>query len=146
MPVLDLNFAVPPFTEGNYRLVCDKAIYKKNSAGDGFIGNLQMHIEDSPLEDYEGEKVFDNVSFKTSARWRLQEVLRAFTGENWESDNMELVIDDDNHIEVLENATAIGILYSSEYNGRQQIRVKNYIPDNGTVEIGLKEEDEEEAF
>lgn len=141
MPEVDLDFggvgALPD--EGYYRLRCDKAVYKQNKTKDGHIINLQMSLIDLPdeLDNFENMKVFDNPSFKLAARWKLQEVLGAFTGEDWEEDGMKLEIDDDdNTVPVLTDATAIGLCYHDEYNGRLQLRVKNYFKDDGTIEIG----------
>jgi hypothetical protein len=150
MPTVDLDFGnVGKVPEGWFRLVCDKAVYKPNKAKNGFIANMQMHLVDMPdeFEEYENMKIFDNPSFKLAARWKLQEVLGAFTGEDWEQDGMKLEVECEEDcgepacehqkvIPLLQEATAVGLLYADEYEGRVNARVKRYIPDDGTVQFG----------
>lgn len=140
MPEIDLDFggvgALPE--EGVYRITIDKpAIYKQNKTKDGYIINLQMSLTDMPDEAFEGMKVFDNPSLKLSARWKLQEVLEAFTQEEWKDDGLKITVNEDNEVEDLPvGTTALGLVYHDDYNGRLQAKVRNYFPDNGTVEIG----------
>lgn len=151
MPEVDLDFggvgALPD--EGVYRLNCDKAIYKQNKTKDGFIINLQMSLVDMPddQEDFEGMKVFDNPSIKLAARWKLQEVLQAFTGDPWDEDGLKLEVEceedcgeDDCHhqmvVPVLHEKQALGVCYHDDYNGRLSLKVRTYLQDDGNVEIG----------
>jgi hypothetical protein len=150
MPTVSLDFgSVGKVPEGWFRLVCDKAVYKPNKSKDGFIANMQMHLADMPdeFEEFENMKIFDNPSFKLAARWKLQEVLGAFTQEDWTGDGMQLEVvceedcgeEDCPHqliIPILTDATAVGLIYSEEYQGRVNARVSRYIPDDGTVEFG----------
>ena len=160
MPVVDLDFgAVGKVPEGWFRVVCDKATFKKNKSGDNYIINMQNHLADMPegnlpgsevpYEAFENLNIFDNVSFKLSSRWKLQEVLSAFTGEDWEDDNMKLEVEcehcdedgcsHDKIVPVLIDQTAVGLVYSEIYQGKPQARVRRYIPDNGFVEFGPDE-------
>jgi len=150
MPTVDLDFgSVGKIPEGWFRLVCDKALYKPNKSKDGFIANLQMRLIDMPeeFEEFENLSIYDWPSFKLSARWKLQEVLGAFTGENWEEDGMQLEVECEEDcgedscphqmvIPILKDATAVGLIYGKEFDGKVRANVKNYLPDDGTVEFG----------
>jgi hypothetical protein len=158
MPSVDLNFGdvgkIPE--EGTYRYLIDKAIFQQNKSKDGFVVNLQMDLIDSPDEKFEGHKVFDNPSFKLSARWKLQEVLQAVTQQEWQEDemNIEWECEEDcdaetfeecphkKHVPLLEGKTVLGISYHYDYNQRLTLKIKNYLPDNGMVEIGANSPEE----
>jgi hypothetical protein len=139
MAKLDLDFggvgALPE--EGVYRLTIDKAIVKSNKAKDGKVVNLQMSLTDMPDEAFEGQKVFDSPSLKLAARWKIKEVLEAFTQKDWDEDGLEIEYDEETgEIEMLQNLTALGICYHDDYQGKMNLKVKTYLPDNGQVEIG----------
>ena len=149
MPEIDLDFgSVGQVPEGWFRLTCDKAIFKPNKSKDGYIINLQMRLIDMPeeFEAYENTMVFDNVSMKLAARWRLKDVLSAFTGDDWSDDGMKLQLeceecDEDNcahqkNVPALVDHTAIGLIYGEDYQGRISARVKNYLVDDGAIEFG----------
>src|SRR5688500_4371180 len=118
MPTVDLNFgmvgAIPD--EGIYRAECKKAVYKLNKTGDGHIINMQMTLIDMEDDRFENFAVFDNPSLKVTARWRLKEMLEAFTGEPWTEDNMEIEVDDDNRVPLLEESTCLVLVEHNEYN------------------------------
>jgi hypothetical protein len=157
MPTVDLDFgSVDDRPEGWYRLTCAKPVYKKNKAGDGFIINLEMKFTDMPDEwsSFENQKLYDQPSLAISARWKLKEVLEAFTNHPWDEDNMKIeweceqeceaeTYDECPHTKIvpdLVDTTAVGLIYAGEYKGRINCKVKQYLPDDGTVEIGSTEE------
>jgi hypothetical protein len=158
MPTVDLDFgSVGKVPEGWFRLVCDKAVYKPNNANNGFVANLQMRLVDMPeaFEEFENMSIYDWPSFKLSARWKLQEVLGAFTGENWEDDGMKLEVEceedcEDSHknlakcphqkiIPMLAGLTAVGLITTGEYNNKPKANIERYIPDDETVQFGPDE-------
>jgi hypothetical protein len=164
MPSIDLDFgSVGKVPEGYFRLVCDEAEYKQNKSKDGYIINLKMHLTDMPegcLPDtdleyasFENSAVYDNPSLKPTARWRLQKVLAAFTGEDWEQDGMKLTVVCDENCDQFEetgkcehkklvplfsDATAVGLIYADDYNGRILMKVNEYLYDDGNIEFGPK--------
>ena len=146
MPTVDLNMgSVGKVPEGYFRLSVDKAIYKSNKTKDGKIINLQMSLIDMPdeFEDFENTKVFETASFKPTGLWRVQEVLRAFTGDPWDEDNLSLEIDEDGNVECLQDATAIGLIYADDsYQNRVQPKVKSFFVDDGSIELGANSEED----
>lgn len=142
MPTVDLDFGsvgqIPP--EGVWRTLCNTATYKKNKAGDGYILDLDVSLIDMPEEhsNFEGFKPFPRpvASFKSSALWKLQEILEAFTGEEWTDDDMKLEIDEDNTVPILAGQTAMVVYIHDSYNGRATFKANTFMADDGSVTPG----------
>jgi hypothetical protein len=155
MPEVSLDFgSVGAIPEGWFRVVCDKPVYKLNNAKDGHIIEMQMHCIDMPdgFENFENFSVRDWPSLKPSARWKLQEVLSAFTGEDWSEDDMKLEVacvedceishenfDKCPHekiVPILKDATAVALLVAKTREGRTNANPTTYLVDDGSVEFG----------
>lgn len=82
--------------------------------------NLNFEYTIVEPEDWAGWKVWDNVSLTPQARWRLQQVLEAITGEEWRSDSMQLDPRD-----LLGNEFSASLMHNL-YEGRTIAKVKDY--------------------
>lgn len=151
MPEIDLDFGEKLPDEGVYRVHSDDAEYKLNKTKDGFIINLKMRMIDmpDPFEEFENLPVYDNPSLKLSARWKLREVLEAFTQDPWDEDGLklEVVCVEDCDADLVDcphkkivpcliDKDALGICYHDDYSGRLSVKISRYLADDGQVQIG----------
>ena|SRR5436190_23996061 len=105
--------------EGIYRLrVSDVEIKPTKDKPE----NKNLVLEFTIVEPIEwmNFKIWDNVSLTPQARWRLQQVLEAITGEEWREDNMSLDPRD-----LLGQEFEAGVFHS-DYQGRKIPKVKDY--------------------
>jgi hypothetical protein len=143
MAKLDLDFgginAIPP--EGCWRYIINDARVKLNKAKDGHYIELDVMMLDAPDEKFEGHKPFPKpiVSLKDTARFKLQELLQAVTGDTWEEDGMSLEINDTEDpptVPILIGKTFLGISVHEPYQNRINFKVDSYLPDDNSVQIG----------
>lgn len=109
--------------------------------------NLVFEYTISEPEEWMNWKIWDNVSLTPQARWRLQQVLEAITGEDWRQDSMQLDPRD-----LLGKEFSASLMHTL-YEGRTIAKVKDYFgPDKPLSESidslfsSSSSSDEEEPF
>lgn len=111
-----------PIPGGMYTLKIADCPVRENKAKDGEMIVFEFDVQD---EEYEGRKVWLNVSLKPQARWKLQEVLEAITQKEWREDDMDLDLED------LLGELVTGEIFIDEYNGRLNNKVNRLYPYEG---------------
>ena len=131
--------------EGVYKLrVSDVQIKPTKDKPENKNLNLEYTIDEP--EEWAGWKVWDNVSLTPQARWRLQQVLEAITGEEWRDDSMQLDPRD-----LLGKEFEASLIHST-YEGKTNAKVKDYFQAEKPLDFGAMtfdtpaSPDEEEPF
>lgn len=148
MPTLDLgDFSkigvLPPV--GHYRCqVTKNPKLEINKRKDGKSFVLKCIIIDSPDENFENFAFKTWLSIKSSALFKVKEAFEAITQTEWEGEETPVEIDDDETLidPELEDKTFIAEIGHSADG--QFVQVNKYYPDDGSVEIGLAGESDEE--
>lgn len=129
--------ALPPI--GTYRFeILDRGTIKPNSKKDGHNIVLKLRIVDSWDPDFENYNMTIWCSLKVSVRWKLQEQLRAFTGQPWDDEEATIKVDDEANLTepALMGVKFVGDLTHGDNGGKPVANIQNFYYDDGTVEIG----------
>lgn len=93
--------------------------------------NLNFEYTIVEPEEWMNWKVWDNVSLTPQARWRLQQVLEAITGEEWREDSMTLDPRD-----LLGKEFQASLMHNL-YEGRKNAKIKDYFGPEVQPESGF---------
>ncbi len=132
---LDLDFGGIGTTpeDGVYLLEVVKVTVKPTKAGDSKNLNVQLKCIEMNEAAFEGHTVWETLSLKPGARWKVQEFLEGVTGKDWRDDSMQLDIDE------LPGLTSYATCYQDEYNGKVSLKVRTWLGDSsegGSVPSG----------
>lgn len=127
MPDLDLNFGdvepPKPLPDGTYEFSVAKIEVKDTKGSDGTKKylNFQFNCVDDNVENLaKVPPVFDIASLEPNARWKVQQVLEAITGQFWREDGMNLDLED-----LLGERVTLTVTTDS-YNGQPRNKVAKY--------------------
>lgn len=129
---------IPP--EGCYRFkVMQRPRVEQNASKDGSNIILKLNLIDFPEADsaFENYPVTVWLSLKVASYPFLKKQMQALTQTPWDSEDTVLTVDDDNVLEKpdLEDLTFIGECVHKDYQNAPTLNIKNWYPDDGSVEI-----------
>jgi hypothetical protein len=138
MPSIDLKLGARPLPpEGFYRIeVQPEPSISQNKDKDGFNIVMEMMIVDPIDEEQEGYKFPVWLSLKGGALPISAEIL----GHIMQTEG-EITLDDEWVDENLPGRSVIGLLIHNEYQGRLNVNVKAWRPDNPVTHAAIDPED-----
>lgn len=108
-----------PIPDGVYKVKVDSVNAKMSKNGNPYLEFVYVISEEG---DYNGRKVWDNLTIIPTTAWKQQIVLETLTRQPWRENEMKLNPKD------LVGLECRAVIYQNEYEGKVRNKVEKILP------------------